>query len=793
MTQEPAAGHSAALGFLLLVNAFYFLPVLAQGNGTVLSSPGTDTWGQFFFWRHFAYEHLGRGEMPLWNPYIFSGTPFVAGIQSAIFYPLNLIHLVAPTALAINLNIALHCLLASSFTYLCAWYAGCGRWGALLAGISFAYGAPYFLHVFAGHLPHLSTMMWLPLLFLGLEMFLKTSELRYAVFAGIVLALQLFAGFPQYLFYSVIAVSLYFLSRLSTGKGLGGALHLWTGFALFLVTGVLLTAVQWLPTAEFTRNSFRENLSYEWVARFSLPPENLATLLIPDFFGNTATVPYWGENYLWEMSVYIGIVPLALAAIAVIFDRRGKALAFALIAATALILALGKHTPLLKILYTLVPGFDRFRGSAKFVFVFSFATAILAGFGLSRLSDIAAGWDKRCRRLGYAFLGFAVFMFILAIAGALSDREAWHSLIESYDAAEVRSVNLPPITEGFVQAAVAAAFRSFLASAALLALVGVSLLAIQNKPKALPYLPAAVVLLAVVDLWHFGSRYLARFSPEELRMDRQLKAFLMTDGEPYRIASPLDRIANIGVYEGIEDVGGYDTLMVKRYSEFLNFAQNLPVDQPNVDARVRAPAPLFNLLNMKYFIVDPSTRVEYPGLKKVFENSRYHVYRNYGALPRSFVVHDIRVLTDANEILRQMASPGFDPTSVAIVEGAIESLPLAANMQSPAPKFIERSLNRVVLDATLTAPGLLVLAEVFYPGWKCFVDGKENKIHRANYVMRGVVVPAGGHRVEFRFDPLSFKIGGVISVTTLLVISGWLFWSGRRKANGKSIPSGFDR
>ena len=774
MTQGPAAGHGAALGFLLLVNALYFLPVLARGNETVLSSPGTDTWGQFFFWRHFAYEHLARGEMPLWNPYIFSGTPFVAGIQSAIFYPLNLIHLVAPTALAINFSIALHCFLAGSFTYLYAWYAGCDRWGALLAGMSFAYGAPTFLHVFAGHLPHLSTMVWLPLLFLVLELFFKTGEPRYAVSTGMVLALQLFAGFPQYLFYSVIAVSLYFLIRSSTGKGVGGRLHLWTGFALFLVTGLLLTAVQWLPTAEFARNSFREYLSYEWVARFSLPPENLVTLLIPDFFGNAANVPYWGDNYLWEMSVYIGIVPLALAAIAVIFDRRGKAWAFSLIAAISLILALGKHTPLLKILYTFVPGFDRFRGSAKFVFVFSFATAILAGIGLSRSSDIAAGWDRRRRRLGYAILGFAVLMFILAIAGALSDRAAWRSLIASYDAAEVRSIGLPPITEGFVQAALAAAFRSLVTSAALLALLGVCLLAFNKDQTASRYLPAAVVLLAVVDLWHFGSRYLVQFSPEELRMDQQLKAFLMTDRELYRIASPLDRNTNQGMYEGIEDVGGNDTLMVKRYNQFINFAQGLPLDEPKTVTRVVFLSPLFNLLNLKYFIVDPSTRVEYPGLKKVFENSRYHVYRNGGALPRSFVVHDIRVLTDANDILRQMASPGFDPTSVAIVEEPIELLPLAAGLQSPPPRFIERSLNRVVLDATLNAPGLLVLAEVFYPGWKCFVDGKETKIHRANYVLRGVVVPAGRHRVEFRFDPLSFRIGVWISVVTLVVVSAWL-------------------
>jgi hypothetical protein len=388
-TEKYRLQDGVAVLFLLSLDLLYFLPVLVKGNSAVLSLHDTDTWHQFFYWRQFAFESLSRGELPLWNPYLFSGAPFIAGLQSAIFYPPNVLFLIFSTPLAINLSIALHCFLASLFTYLYARYVEICRSGATLSAVSFAYGAPYFLHIFAGHLPHLCTMVWLPLLFLAVEGFLKTSKLKYAVMGGIVLALQLFAGFPQYLVYSIIAVSVYFTMRMLMTHALRNMPSFLIGYAFLLITGILLGAVQWLPAAEFARYSFRENLSYEWVSIFSLPPENLITLLVPDFFGNIVDAPYWGKNYPWEMCVYVGAIPLTLAVTALVFDWRDRVIAYSAIAAVSLLLALGKHTPLLSVLYKFVSSFDRFRGLSKFSFVFAFAMAMLAGCGLAKLMVLA--------------------------------------------------------------------------------------------------------------------------------------------------------------------------------------------------------------------------------------------------------------------------------------------------------------------------------------------------------------------------------------------------------------------
>jgi len=776
-----AIEKAGAAGFLLLVNALYFLPVLMAGNGAVLSAAGKDTWTQFYYWRQFAFESLARGEWPLWNPYVFSGTPFVAGIQSAVFYPLNWIFLFLPTAFAINLSIALHCFLASFFTYLYARYIGIRPTAALLSGVTFAYGAPYFFHIYAGHLPHLSTMVWLPLLFLGVESLLQTKQILYAVLTGMVLAVQLFAGFPQYPFYGLIALSIYCLVRILAKRGKDVVLLL-RGYLIFLAVGVLLGAVQWLPTAEFARHSFREALSFDWVAIFSLPPEKLLTLLIPDLFGNIADVPYWGKNYLWEMSVYLGVIPLALAVFALVFDFRGRVVAFSVVALFSLLLAFGKHTPLLKLLFTYVPGFDKFRGIAKFVFVFAFATALLAGFGLGKLSELAETKSPWLTRLSWGFLIGPPILFLLVLVGPFPQTGWWGSLIDSYISGADRFSFLPPITITLVQQAVSTALASLFKSCLLLTLLGACLLLWVKWRRLRGLLAAVILLLVVADLWHFGARYLVAFSPSEIRLDGELKTFLGADREPFRIASPLDQLVNVGISARFENVGGYDTLVLKQYGEYMNFANGLPVGESSTDIRARTTSPLLDLLNAKYFILDGSSRIERSGFQLVFDNSRYRVYRNPHALPRSFIVHDTVVINDREQALERVTSPGFNPRAIAIVEENI-ALPRAdPSVESSAPKFIERSLNRVLLEAAPKAAGLLVLADAYYPGWRAFVDGKESKLYPTNFVMRSVLIPAGTHSVEFRYDPLSFKLGVSISLVTLMGVVGWLAWVKRRKS-----------
>lgn len=775
-----------AIGFLFLLAAFYFLPVLLQGNSLVLSAIGADTWSQYFYWRHFGYTTLAKGEMPLWNPYIFSGTPYVAGMQSAIFYPLNLVYLLFEPPFAINLSIATHCFLASLFTYLFARYLDIGRAGSILAAMTFAYGAPYFFHVYAGHLSNLSTMVWLPLILMGLEAWFRSREMKYPLLAGAGLGLQVLAGHTQYLFYASIAVFLYFVLGVVLRKELRLLPYHLAGFSVFVLTGLLLSAVQLLPALELTRHSVRAALTYEWVSMFSLPPEKLITLILPDFFGNMLTVPYWGKNYLWEMSVYFGLIPLALAVTALVLDRSRPVLVFSCIAAVALILALGKHTPLLTVLYDYVPGFNMFRGLSKFVFVFVFAASMIAGQGLKKITAMAEAKSPTLPYLGWGLVGFAVFFFSLGLVVSHFGADFWRSLIPAYVESGDR-FDMPPLTEEYFKVSRALVSWDLLKASLICLLFGAILIVtrwVSSYYKAL--VPLSILALAGIELWSFGSRYLVTFDAKLPYMDRELKAFLKNETEPFRIATPLVRLLNMGLLEGIENVGGNDALVLRNYNEFINLAQRLPPGEPNLAMAIQRPSPMLDLLNVKYYILPAGVNIKAPTLDLAFENARYSAYRNKQALPRSFVVHDAWVIKEKETILQKIASADFSPHSQAVVEQTIDGLPRGKVLLSPLPKIAAHSPNRVLIDADLKAPGLLILADSYYPGWRAFVNGQETKIFRANYVMRAVFLPAGNQRVEFRYDPLSFKIGAIISVATLFLVTALgVFWFFRGRAWGR--------
>jgi len=774
---------AVALASLVGLAGIYFVPILLGGNDRVLSSIDGDTWSQFFYWRRFAYDSLARWELPLWNPYSFSGTPFVGAMQSAIFYPPNLLFLFFDTAFAINLSVAIHCLGTSVFTYLFARNLDITPFGAALAGITFAYSAPYFLHIYPGHLPHLGAM-WMPLMFLGMELFLRDKKIRHAIWAGVYLAVQLLAGYPQYSFYSALAVSLYFFLSLILRKDKDGWLRLIAGYVFFVTTALGLAAVQLLPAWEMVIHSARAAVSYQWVSLFSLPPENLLTMILPNIYGDMVQVPYWGKNNLWEMSIYLGVVPLALIVVALVSVRRREFVVFAVLAGLFLLLALGKHTPLLWLLYTFVPGFDLFRGVAKASFVYAFAGAVVAGMGTDQLHEWMAKRDKKLLRFALWLVIVPASVFIVALAGPAGEGDGWRSVVRSYAASAEHFAPLP-LSEPFFRASLEILWDDMVKlSLVIVLLATLCVMGVARRLRAPNVILMALLALTTADLWHFGARFLVTFDPKILTLDRELKAFFLSDREPFRIATPLgglrNHLLNVGMIEGLENVGGYDAIVVKRYSEFINFTQGLPITQPNLLMGINRISPLLNILNVKYYVVEPAIELNLPEFELVFANANHKVFRSRNVLPRSFVVHEARIAMNEAGVLRHLVEPAFDPLQTAIVEKAVRGMSHSRQHRSPAPVVLEHTPQKFVVEAEAVAPALLVLADTSYPGWKAFVGGKETQIHRANYVMRAVFLPPGRHRVEFRYEPNSFQWGVSVSLVTLFLLAVAFAVSGTR-------------
>ncbi|MDO8446941.1 MAG: YfhO family protein [Deltaproteobacteria bacterium] len=771
---------------------FIILPVLSLNGAlfsaaNILGSPYADIKVELYS-KLYGYNELLNLSTPLWNPYRFSGMPYVATLHPAIFYPFNLLFLILPVNQAINWGIAFHLVLSGSFIYYLLKYYGINRFGSTVGGIVYMFAAPHVMHIYAGHFIVLNAMIWTPLMFLLLDRFIKGEGLQYGVLLSFTIAFQFLAGQPQYLFYSLISLMLYLIFLLIQlridGAGYGKIYTKVLAFAAFIILGLALSAVQILPTVEMTKDSTRENLTYEWVSIFSFPSENLITFMIPDFFGDMIKVAYWGKNYLWEMSAYVGIMPLILAVMAFFHARRRVVWFFSGLAVVSLILAFGKYTPLLKLLYTHAPGFNLFRGNSKWIFLNAFSLAVLSGFGADAIANHVDHIKNRFRIgvAGFALIAVSGLIFMYAIFDETWFREAIGKSVYSGDFFN----NPEPFMQRGFEAFAAASFRDgFLWAMALLMSGSAALLLYSYgilKEKAFK---VSLLAIIVFDLFSFGMRYMVTFDSKEVYWDKEVVSFLKQDKEPFRVIAP-EMDANSGMASGIETLGGYDTIMLKRYSEFINLSQGLLPGKPNLSMDIKSINKRTDLLNARYLVLQSGPSVNNPAFRSVFDNGRYRIYKNMNAMPRAFVVHAAKVINDRDSIFREMVGPEFNPAYLAIIEEEPD-IPLNKPTNvSPVPRFMEYYPNRVIMEASLTEPGLLVLGDVYYPGWKAYVDGKETKVYRANYIMRAVALREGRHMVEFRYEPLSFKLGATISLATLFLMAGFLVWDWRRSEAPKN-------
>ncbi|MCF6156812.1 MAG: hypothetical protein E3K36_16590 [Candidatus Brocadia sp.] len=838
---------------LFLLTLAYFYNVVIPIDYNVLSDQNTDTRHQLFYWRYFGFNTLAKGIIPLWNPYIYGGTPFVGGVQSAIFYPLNLIFLVFPIHVAINYSIILHVFLSGAFTYLYLRYlsfpetrypnrnkitppisplsqggdergdktlAGTNRISrssCMIASIIFMFCAPQIFHVYPGHLPNLCTMIWLPLILLFSELFIRTRKFFYALLGGFAVTLNILAGHPQYFFYTAIAVIIYFIVRIiQEFRGHGDWKYVGyhtAGVFILYVAGISLAAVQLLPAIEMFKHSARQTISYEWVGQFSFAPENFITLFIPEFFGNSLKTPYWGRYYLWEMSLYVGILPLLLSVLASCRNRNKFTKTFLIMALITAILALGKFTPLFKILYTVVPGFNMFRGNSKFIFIVAFSLSVLSGIGAEYLQTNVFT-KKKIPSFLYTTIGIvsAISLFLLIFFLFRAGYGTWYGIIQKICSLGDRYTTLPNLNDaGFLHATFAIATRGavkcIILSILSLLVIGLWMNGRLRKQILIP------ITIAVLfgDLWCFGNQYMVTFDFRQCFWNKEMLNVLKNDPEPFRITTVGHFELNQGMAHNISHIGGYDANVIKEYSEFINLSDGKPIEEPRIVMEVTQLSRLTNLLNLRYILLPASARIEHPMIKPVFHDSQYALFYNTQALPRAFIVHKAKTLQGRDAIFKELSGSAFDPKEYVILEGPTNIIELSSRKitpplsppsqggdeggretfdkkekflqgntiknadtknlpQEPIPAILEYSPNSVTIKATLLEDGYLVLGDTFYPGWNAYVDGKKSKVLKTNYILRSVFLEKGEHIVKFVYEPKSFVIGMIITLISIGIL-----------------------
>lgn len=751
---RPARGRSLIpLALLAALTLAIFGDLLFTGTPVVLSNRDTDLAGQFLDWRWFGFGELRRGNLALWNPHLFSGAPHFGGFQPALLYPLNALFLVLPLPQAINWTIALHVFLAGAFTYAWAARRGLRPPACTLAAVMFMLGGAHFLHIYAGHLSNLCTMVWAPLLFLAIDALSEEPSLRWTLLGMFAVAMQVLAGHPQYVFYTALAAAMYSLLCAWSATRRGRFL---AGLAGIVLGGVALSAVQLLTGWQESRETLRSvGLSYEFAGMFSFPPENFLTLVAPQLLGDMKTVPYWGRCYLWEMSLFMGVSGLVLGLLGIVRgERRARTSSLAMIAVLVL-LALGSRTPLFDVLYEWLPGFNRFRGHSKAMFLASLFFAMLAASGFDALIN-----GRRPPRVFVA--GTAIAGLLLALAAwsvhqssaAPVTESRWHSLMLA-----VRESGESYVSPGaYDDPAVARqaggmAARSLLIGGGTMALMALVLLCIRSDRRAIWVLPG----LVLVELFVFARSSLDTFDPAPTA-PAEVQQYLDEHPGDYRILNLGE--PNSALRSGAQDIWGDDPGATLRYAQLVALMQNVP---PDLVTQYLRPSGDHQLLGML------RCRAIFPG-----PGSHAPVYERADYLPHVLVVPRHRVLNGRDQIFAALTSAAFDPRQEVILEAPPE-LPPATSGAPGTAMIVDSSTDHLTIEADAPSPGILVIADAYATGWRArALDGSSQQHYRvmpANYCLRAIPLAAGKHRLRLEYVPSGFVAGSWISAIALAIFA----------------------
>ncbi len=602
-----------AAATIVLLPLVYFFPAVI---GKITLVPG-DGLTQNLGVRVLIGQMLRDGQLPLWNPYIFAGTPLLASIYPGALYPPNWLFALFSPATAMNIVVITTYHLTMIGCYLYARRIGMTRAGAVITGVAFAFGGYMMAHL--GHTSRIAAAAWLPWILLAIEHLYLRATWRWIALGAAFIALQLFAGEPQMNFYTVLVCGAYLLFSLTLREERERRGRLFLGAAAMSVCGLLLSMIQLLPERELLKLGERASISYDYFAGYSFPPGSVFTFIFPFFFGGGMIQPYkveyWGGSTIDEACGYFGLLALLLGIIALFGSTRRSLTAFwGAVALVSLLLAFNGYLPfdLGRALWQ-TPVYSLFRAQGRHLFEFTFAAAMLAGLGAS---FIAQAERERVRRA--VRLGAIVFVVIVAITIVVYRFFGSH------------------LTEGLPRPDGAGSLANAEALVPL-AFAAASLIALLIYARWRNAVGAALLIAVIfVDLatfalgFNYGWRDFVTGADARLQ-DPPAVQFIKsreTDLNSFRVVSysqkPFDdsydalNFPNVSIARGLQSVNGYDALRLPRPGAIAG-GMNIEGLISEVNA-FGSEHQGFNLLNVKYLLrerpsaKDPANIVEIAGI-----------------------------------------------------------------------------------------------------------------------------------------------------------------------------------
>ena len=757
---------------------------------------GEDVVALGYMGRDFFAERLSAGDFPLWAPRLLGGVPTLESISAADgVYPTSLLYFVMDSYRAVGWRMVLHVLAAGFFMYGWARSLGLGRAAATIGGLAWLMAPVMVTLVLPGNDGKLMVAALTPLVFWATEALLRLPSSRtIAGTAGAVALVSLVTQFQTayFLFGSAGAYALFRavqVWRSTDGPGRArGARRALLPFGVFVGAALLgggIAAFQVLPAAryvgEFSRRTAttvdatpEERIAYS--SSWSFHPEEVVSLVVPEFAGNSSAGADWGRDTYWGRNAiklnheYLGVSVVVLALFGLVGRRRRELRWFmAGMSGVWLLYALGTHTPVWRILYEIVPGMGLFRVPAICAFLVSFGVTTLFALGIDDLVRETPGREpfRRTRR-GQVVLGFAGLLLVGALlqaSGAMTD--IWVTMLYG-DAGQRQLAALatatPFITRGFGIAFLIAA----------LAIAGMWAGHYRRIPLAAAL--AGLAVLVSVDLGRVDRAFIRTMDFHAWTAPDDNIRFLQArrdEGPPFRVADLRGSEQNVDLaMHGLDILVGHHPNDLARYRTLLGLQASVRQGENSRHPNV------LRIMNVKY-VAWPLQAAGPPRGEGARAVSTARTPRGveavyaFSGLEKAWVAGTATVLDD-DAALAGILSATFDPAREVILAEPASLVPDPSVTGDVTWQLNDPDERR--LRVTTTGPAFLVVSENWFPGWVAEVDGEPAEVRRANLTLQAVEIPsAGDHTVTLRFTAptvrRALRLSIVASAITILLFA----------------------
>jgi len=783
------SGKKILLPLDLLKLPRYYLPVTSETRGYVAENNSlADVILSIDLRRRYAAEQVRSGRLPLWNPMNYCGAPFIGANNTAVFSPFLVVDYLFPSSKTIAWVQLLKSLVGGIGTYLFMrralrlsfWPAALTAWAFPLIG---------FLILWRGYPPSF-VAVWLPWFLLATDATVRRPLGWGPIGLAITTAFLLLSGHAGVAAHSLLASGMYATVALVDAKGrqvlrlssLGVAAALVGGWGL----GFLLSAPQNLTTVEYLKLSRRVARREGGRVEFpSVGPAALPLLIMPYYYGSWLRGSLYiapGGDYQQGIYVapnarseeaamgYAGLLMALFAAPWAVASRRHRVQVFGWLFIG--IFALG---------HTLgIPGFGwlfhvfplRLLQNNRFVFVTAFAVLVLAAVGLEMLIRRwnAEKDEQSTDRSMSQHLWAAVPIVLLVLVGG------WCLMRMVIVPEPIVRLGSSPAVPATTYATIKGWFTAQYLVSAVLCAIGLAAWYVILRSNWRPtWLPATAAALLVGELVYNAYGVSPQVDPA---LDYPPLPALqkLAEAPPGRICGYNCLPACLNQTHGLYDIRGYDGAGPRYLMELFERCE-LRVDGKIVDNHnlrgsqwfIPPPAsPILDMLNLRYRIHRgrPPADVE-----PLFVDVDYWVLESETFLPRVYVPRRYEPELDPERTLDRLDRPDFDARQLALV-----AAPLAASVNEVDGEatILKETPDSVTIDVTMRTPGLVVLADLWFPGWEAYYKGESVEILRTNHALRGVELPAGTGRLVFRYRPATFRHGLWLAVLALAVIAGWL-------------------